>query len=184
MLEIELKYRVDSLVAVAAKLESLGAGFDDICNECDFYFNAPDRDFKTTDEVFRLRCEVGSCVLTYKGPKRPGTVKSREEIEVPLVYDRQEDATRLIMALGYRLTAKVEKQRTIYALERDGFDLHICLDSLEGIGEFVEVEIVAEKSDLARAEQTVKAVAAELGLSNPEPRAYLRMVLESLGSDA
>ncbi len=184
MLEIELKFRVESHAEIATKLKQMGAGIAETREESDRYFNAPDRDFKATDEVFRLRSVSGDCVLTYKGPKRSGTVKTREEIEVPLAAGQMEEAVRLFIALGYRPTATVEKRRAIYSLERDGFELQVCLDSLVGLGEFVEVEIVAAEPDLARAEQTVKAVAMELGLSNPEPRAYLRMILESLGSDA
>lgn len=122
--------------------------------------------------------------MTYKGPKRVGTVKMREEIEVPLAPGQAEGAARLFVALGYRPTATIEKRRAIYSLSRGDFELHICLDSLAGIGEFVEVEIVAGESELANAEKAVNAVAAELGLTQSEPRAYLRMVLESRGSGA
>lgn len=184
MLEIELKYRIDDVAAIAVKLEALGARPVDVRDEIDDYYNAPDRDFKATDEVFRLRSAGADCVLTYKGPKRPGAVKTREEIEVPLASGLRDDASRLIRALGYRLTATVAKRRSIHSLERDGFELHVCLDSLASIGEFVEIEIVADERDLAKAEATVKGVAAELGLTTPEPRAYLRLVLVAMGSDA
>jgi adenylate cyclase class 2 len=183
MLEIELKFRVDSFASVVEKLESHGARCFGARDETDDYYNAPDRDFKLTDEVFRLRCEADDCVLTYKGPKRPGTVKTREEIEVPLAVGRQEAAMRLIRSLGYRLTATVRKRRSVYSLVWDGFDLHVCLDSLAGVGEFVEIEIVAAESDLQTAEAVVQRFAGVLGLMVPEPRAYLRMVLEAEGSD-
>lgn len=184
MLEIELKYRIENREEFERKLVVAGAQFLETRDEADEYFNAPDRDFKATDEVFRLRCVGAACVLTYKGPKREGAVKTREEIEVSLADGGRDGAVRLIRALGYRPTATVAKRRAIYSLERDGFELHVCLDSLEGIGQFVEVEIVAEERELPKAERTVKAVAMELELTRPEPRAYLRMVLEARGSGA
>ncbi len=183
MLEIELKYRVDSFDPITRSLESRGARFLGERDEVDEYYNAPDRDFRATDEVFRLRCEADDCVLTYKGPKRPGAVKTREEIEVPIGCGWQVAATQLIRALGFRPTATVKKRRSVYEIAREGFNLHVCLDALETVGSFVEIEIVASEGDLRTAEAVILRTAKELGLTEPEPRAYLRMVLESQGID-
>ncbi len=183
MLEIELKFRNTNRGAVEAALDRLGANRIESRDESDHYFNAPDRDFRSTDEVLRLRRVGNAGTLTYKGPKRGGAAKTREEHEVRLVDGEQGSAEVLIRALGYRSSAIVVKRRTLYSLSRDGFELHVCLDKLDGIGEFVEIEIVAEERELARAEATVSAVAADLALKEPEPRAYLRMVLESQGID-
>jgi adenylate cyclase, class 2 len=183
MLEIELKFRNPHRAAVEAGLARLGATPMKTRNESDRYFNAPDRDFRETDEVFRLRCvgEIGT--LTYKGPKRAGAAKTREEHEANLAEGGIESMDRMLRALGYRPTAIVAKRRSIHALPCAGFDIHVCLDTLDGIGEFVEIEIVAEERDLAAAERAVLAVAADLGLTEPEPRAYLRMVLDAKGID-
>jgi adenylate cyclase, class 2 len=183
MLEIELKFRNPHRAAVETSLARLGAALVETRDESDHYYNAPDRDFRLTDEVFRLRCVGNTGTLTYKGPKRAGTAKTREEHEANLVDGGIEGADRIIRSLGYRPTAVVAKRRSIHTLPRDGFDLHVCLDTLEGIGEFVEIEIVAEERDRERAERALQAVAYELGLTEPEPRAYLRMVLEAKGID-
>lgn len=183
MLEIELKFRNADRAAVEATLARFGAIRIESRDESDHYFNAPDRDFRATDEVLRLRRVGNAGTLTYKGPKRGGTAKTREEYEAQLADGQHGSAEVLIRALGYRSTAIVSKRRTLYTLARNGFELHVCLDSLEGIGEFVEIEIVAKETELARAEATVSAVAADLELTEPEPRAYLRMVLESQGID-
>jgi adenylate cyclase class 2 len=186
MLEIELKFQLPDPVAVRQRILEWGGRLLAVRSEVDHYFNAPDRDFRTTDEVFRLRCVDEAAVLTYKGPKRGGAVKTRPEIEVPLAVGAAHvaDADRLVQCLGFRPTAVVKKQREVYALARDGFELHLCFDDLDGVGRFLEVEIVAEEARLAEAERTVLAVAAELGLTTPEPRAYLRMVLEARGIEA
>lgn len=186
MLEIELKFQLPDPDAVRQRVLEWGGRFLAFRAEVDHYFNAPDRDFRTTDEVFRIRCVDQSAVLTYKGPKRGGAVKTRPEIEVPLAVGASHiaDAERLIQCLGFRPTAVVKKQREMYALARDGFELHLCFDDLDGVGRFLEIEIVAEEARLAEAERAVQAVATELGLTTPEPRAYLRMVLEAKGIDA
>ncbi|QEL13600.1 class IV adenylate cyclase [Limnoglobus roseus] len=186
MLEIELKFRFDDWERAKQQVQEWGGRFLESRRERDHYFNAPDRDFRTTDEVFRLRCvdEVG--ILTYKGPKRGGGVKTRPEIEVPLATGTVTlaDAEKLILALGYRATAVVMKQRETYTLQRDGFELHLCFDHLGGVGRFVEIEIVTDESRTAEAAAVVEAVAKDLNLTVPEPRAYLRMVLDAKGIDA
>jgi adenylate cyclase class IV len=46
------------------------------------------------------------------------------------------------------------------------------------VGKFVEVEVVADESAFDAAQAAVLAAAADLGLTTPEPRSYLRMLLE------
>lgn len=186
MLEIELKFRLDDWDRAKKQVQAWGGRFVDSRRERDHYYNAPDRDFRTTDEVFRLRIVNDAGVLTYKGPKRGGGVKTRPEIEVPLAAgaDTLADMEKLILALGYRPTAVVTKQRETYALDRDGFELHLCFDHLGAVGRFIEIEIVADEGRAAAAEAVIRAVATDLNLTEHEPRAYLRMVLDAKGIDA
>ena len=77
MLEVELKYRVVDSAAVLGRLAALGATRIGEAVEADHYFNAPDRDFKSTGEAFRLRREGASNRFTYKGPKHAAATKTR-----------------------------------------------------------------------------------------------------------
>jgi adenylate cyclase class 2 len=153
--------------------------------ESDHYYNAPDRDFRKTDEAFRLRRVGSGSRITYKGPKHPGPTKTRTEIEVPLRDgdDPAADFLRLIEHLGYRATAVVRKTRQEYPLARDGFDLQVCLDEVDQVGRYVEVEIVASPERRDDAQRVLQTVAAELGLRDSERRSYLQLFLEKLGSD-
>ena len=179
MLEVEMKFRVADWTDITAKLAAAGAVAEPQREDTDHYFNAPDRDFATTDEAFRLR-RVGELNrITYKGPKQPGVVKTRSEIEIALEPGRAtaEQFIQLVQHLGYRPTAVVRKRRTCHDLTRDGFALQVCCDEVEKLGAFVEVEIVASPADKPRAEATLQAVAADLGLTNSERRSYLEMLL-------
>ncbi len=72
MLEIECKVRVPALEPVRERLLiSHGTPLGTI-REKDAYFNAPHRDFATTDEALRIRTVDGRCVLTYKGAEEEG----------------------------------------------------------------------------------------------------------------
>ncbi len=179
MLEIEQKFAHADFTALERRLEAKGArvGVDHV--ETDHYLNAPDRDFARTDEAFRMRCIGSTNLLTYKGPKQAGPVKVRPELEVPLPDGEQAaaDHLRLLTLLGYRPTAVVRKRRRHYHLKQDGYDVTVCLDEVDGLGRFAEVEVLAEESQAEAAAAVVKALALDLDLTELEPRAYLRLVL-------
>ena len=185
MLEVEVKYRVSDPAAVIAKLAALGAVRAVEAVEADHYFNAPDRDFRTTGEAFRLRRVGDANRFTYKGPKREGPTKTRTEIELGVEPGDAGAAVaqQLVVSLGYRPVAIVRKTRTTYEFSRGGFDLTVCVDAAEKMGTFVEVEAVCDEGRFADAQSAVLGLAAELGLSEPEPRSYLRMVLEAEGRE-
>jgi adenylate cyclase, class 2 len=181
MLEVEVKYRNADRAAAVATLLDWGAALAQDRNEVDLYFQAPDRDLKATDEAFRLRRTGPKNCLTYKGPKRDTETKTRPEIEVALADGDPvaADTERLLVALGYKPVIAVRKKRRVYRFQRDGFDFEACFDSVDRVGEFVELEILAEEERYETAKAALLAAAAELGLTEQEPRSYLGMVLEA-----
>jgi adenylate cyclase class 2 len=183
MLEIELKFPVADFAAIQRQLAQWNVHAEAALVEADHYFNAPDRDFAQTDEAFRLRRVGEQNRITYKGPKQKGPAKTRTEIELGLdAGDAAADAfCRLATHLGYRPVAIVRKRRTPYRFKRDGFALEVCCDEVDDLGCFVEVEIVAPPEERAHAEEVLQAVARDMGLAHPEPRAYLQMVLARRG---
>ncbi len=184
MLEIEQKFAKADFAAIEKRLAKWNAQLGEDQSEADHYFNAPDRDFARTDEAFRLR-RIGSAnFLTYKGPKRPGAVKIRTELEIPL-RDGEEAAKQfieLLTHLGYRAVAVVHKERRTYHLERGGFALNVCLDEVEELGRFAEVEIVAPDDQVDAARSILADTVAALGLTNLEPRSYLNLLLTVRGT--
>lgn len=185
MLEVEVKYRVPDPAGVVGRLLTLGATRAGEEAEADHYFNAPDRDFRRTDEAFRLRRVGVSNRFTYKGPKRDTATKTRTEIELPVAEGGAGAATaeRLVGALGYRPVAVVRKTRTTYELGRGGFTAVVCVDVVERVGTFMEVEVVCDEANFAAAKDVVLGLAADLGLTEPERRSYLGMLLEVVEED-
>jgi adenylate cyclase, class 2 len=181
MLEVEVKYRSADRAAAVAALLDMGATLVQDRVDLDLYFSAPDRDLKATDEAFRLRRIGAKNCLTYKGPRRDAETKTRAEIEVPLADGDAAagDAERLFVALGYKPVTTVRKKRRVYRVERDGFEMEICFDSVDRVGEFIELEILAEEAQYETAKATLLAVAEELSLTEKESRSYLGMVLEA-----
>lgn len=178
-LEIEQKFPIDYVDDFLQRLERLGAEEKAAVQQRDTYYNHPARDFRTTDEALRIRrtvdCDGDAAVVTYKGPKRDVEVKTRPEIELPLA--EPESWPALLEALGFREVATVSKSRRRFGLERDSFDVELVIDQVEGVGQFAEVEIVADEADMNAARDAIRQLAAELELSEPERRSYLTMLL-------
>jgi adenylate cyclase class 2 len=182
MLEIEAKYPLVDMAAFAARLEAYGARPIEERSDADHYFNAPDRDFAATDEAFRVRRIGERTFLTWKGPKFDRETKSRQEIEVPVAAGAAaaNDLLRLVEKLGYRPVAVVRKRRRVFELDREGFSLHCCVDDVERVGTFAEIEIVAEEESFAPAKAALQRVAEELGLHETERRSYLQLLLNRM----
>jgi adenylate cyclase class 2 len=187
MLEVEVKYRAADPAGVLARLLALGAERGWETTEEDHYFNGPDRDYRQTDEAFRIRKTDQGTWLTYKGPRRAAEAKTRKEVEVcigsgPFTAPK---VAELLVCLGFRPVAVVRKKRAAYHLTRPvgGKDqtLDVCVDEVEQVGSFVEVEVLAEEAGFADAQAAVLALAADLGLAEQERRSYLAMTLEALG---
>src|SRR5262249_18839245 len=122
--------------------------------------------------------------VTYKGPRRTGPTKTREEIEVPFAEGAGAlgDLRKLFEILGFRPVAVVRKVRTPHHLKYRGRPVEVALDEVAGLGTFVEVETLAgSEADRPEAQGVVLDLARELGLTEIEPRSYLRMTLEQRG---
>lgn len=132
--EIEVKFMVSDLAAIARRLEELGARRTvDRLHEQNLRFDTPADDLTRAHRVLRLR-QDRQVVLTYKGPAATDEgVSVRQEIEVT-VSDLAA-ARRILEALGYRVSVQYEKYRTTYRWN----DLEIVLDEMP-FGAFVEIE--------------------------------------------
>ncbi|MFN9916048.1 MAG: class IV adenylate cyclase, partial [Pirellulaceae bacterium] len=121
----------------------------------------------------------------YKGPRREGPIKLRTEIELPLAENTDEDWLEILERLGFRRVHTIRKHRALYLWPSGVQPLCVMLDEVEGLGFFVELEVIVDHPDqLAQAQASIQNVAMELGLEEIETRSYLRQMLESKPSPA
>ncbi len=181
MLEVEVKYRVSDFAPIEEHLKDWGATMVEERDDFDSYFNAPHRDFAQSDEALRIRRIGSNNAITYKGPRTDKLTKTRTEIEVPFAPGEEaaSDFARLLTLLGFRSTASVKKHRRVFEFTRDRFTVQACLDQVEEVGTYAELEIMAEDSQLEKARDVVLKCAAELGLATMERRSYLELLLEA-----
>jgi adenylate cyclase class 2 len=182
--EVEIKYRNVDPGDLETRLARLGAQAGATIDQEDLYLNHPARDFARSGEVLRLRREGTRHKITYKGPRQGGPTKTREEIEIG--YDgageNPPQMRRVWEQLGFRPVALLRKQRRPFHLVHQGRPVEVVLDLAEDLGTFAEVETIAhDDADLPAAQAAVVDLAQQLGLTEVEPRSYLRMNLEKTG---
>lgn len=182
MYEVELKVRADH-ADVEEHLDSLGVSREDLVVQEDTYYNAPDRDFAATDEALRLRrektpdSETTRAFVTYKGPLVDSESKTRSESETGI--DDVQEMQSILEGLGYEPVATVTKERERYTYE----GCTVTLDSVEGLGEFVEVELESDRQQFEAARERAITVLEELGVDHDEQirTSYLELRLENDG---
>jgi len=172
MLEIELKVQVDTLGPIREQLNKRNAQFSGRIHEHDIYYNAPHRDFGTTDEAMRVRYTNEHAVITYKGAKRAKYgLKAREELNTAV--ESGEVFEQILVRLGFVKTAEVNKWRENYRLGTAA----ISLDSVDELGTFVEIEVMTDLDGPDATEQ-ITTLAKEMGIVGlPILASYLELLL-------
>jgi adenylate cyclase class 2 len=185
MFEVELKFPVRDSASLAERLGQLGAEPLGAETHADTYYNHPCRDFAETREALRVRRIDGVPRVTYKGPKLSGEIKARWELEWRLDPGDPDGAKTetLLQSLGFEAVATVLKRRQSFRVIDGDEPLTVTLDQVEQLGSYAEIETVARgEAEVPAARDRVARLAERLGLRTPEPKSYLRMLLERLTS--
>lgn len=179
MIEVEQKFIVENIALLRQRLQAIGAVGGTAEQHADTYYNHPARDFAETGEALRVRRINGLPEITYKGPKLPGSIKARQELQWRLDPGDPEgrQTEELLELLGFYRVATVEKWRFPYALAAGA--PAIMIDQVTSLGDFAEIELlVPSRTEVEPARQRVANLAAELGLRLPEPNSYLTLFLD------
>jgi adenylate cyclase class 2 len=145
-LEIEAKLKVDDLAPTRSRLESLGAKFVGDYREVNAIFDTEDRALLAEDKGLRVRTsrdarsQKETCTVTYKGPRKHGAMKSREETE--MIVESFDAATKLLQQLRFTQILSFEKKRQSWELG----GCKVELDELPHLGCFVEIEGASERA--------------------------------------
>ncbi len=189
MYEVEQKFSVNGHGPIEARLITLAARFREPVEQVDRYFAHPCRDFAKADEALRLRRVGDELAVTWKGPRIDSATKTRRELELGLasVPPRPDGPgggqatlelwTELLEALGFRRVRDVAKRRRSARVPWQGTEVEVALDSIAGLGDFVELELQASQGEVSQATTCLQSLAHELGCENPERRSYLELLL-------
>lgn len=132
--EIEIKFRVDDVRALARRLRV--AGFRQVTrrtHESNTLYDLPGLRLRKRGELLRLRKYGDSWLLTHKAKGKVARHKTRIETETRI--ENGEQLQKILQALGYMPSFRYEK----YRAEWDDGKGHVVLDETP-IGFFGEIE--------------------------------------------
>ena len=187
--EVEQKFRVADTAEVERRLVALAARFRAPVEQVDRYFAHPCRDFVRSDEALRLRRTGDDVRVTWKGPRIDTATKTRLEMELGLAQvaplpggPRGGQATvdrwtELLEALGFRRVRDVAKRRRPARVPWQGTDVDVAVDSVAGLGDFLELELQSGAGEVPQATACIAALARELGCGEAERRSYLELLV-------
>ena len=136
--EREAKMQVKDHEQIRARLRELEAVRVGRVLESNTFFDSDDRRLLAGGQGLRIRRErsldgdkAQRAKLTFKGPRQPGVLKTREEIEIGI--SDADAMEQVIEKLGLALVLRFEKRRETWTL--DGCE--VVLDELPRLGLFV-----------------------------------------------
>jgi adenylate cyclase, class 2 len=155
--EIEIKFRVADLRALARKLRA--AGFHLVTpptHEMNTLYDLPGDVLRNREELLRMRKYGSAWTLTHKSGGKKARHSSRVELETGVADGKKMDA--ILRALGYRPTFRYEKFRAEWRDQKG----QVVVDETP-IGNFCEIEgpprwidATAKKLDVSSAEYITK----------------------------
>lgn len=175
MEEIEAKLKIEKPEDMVKRLDLLGAEFRGELKQVDYYFDDAQKRLMKKDCGLRLRRQISGegekAILTYKGPRKGGMFKKREEIEIEI--GSGESMEKILSKLGYEKVVTVEKKRRVWKFV--GYE--VAVDEVAGLGNFVEIE--------GDSEEKIATVQEKLGLGSSShiKESYAQLVVKSHGGE-
>ena len=185
MIEVEVKLKIDNRTSVEEQLKDHGFCLHKRVKETDTYFDGGLYGIKKSGQALRVRKTVDYMTgvekseLNFKGAKIDTVSMARLELETEV--ENGDVAMKILEVIGFhKAEPRVIKER--WLMSRD--DLHACLDEVEGLGSFLELEIMVEEESVR--EEALKKIETilhdlDLSLSESTTLSYLCMLLKKDG---
>jgi adenylate cyclase class 2 len=139
--EVEIKARVKNKGALLAKLKTLGVKMGEPKTHHDVVFSKPGQaDYEKGSVWLRIRTENGTKVIwTLKAD----TGRKLDSIEHEVVVSDGSELERMLRLMGNELYSDLTKTRQKGAYG----DVEICVDDVEDLGTYIEVEKMFDNHD-------------------------------------
>jgi len=164
---VEIKAKVESLEAIESRARELADDGPVVLEQDDTFFRCPHGRLKLRQFPGGAKAEL----IYYERPDRIEPEESRYAIH------RTTDpaALRAVLSAGLGVRGVVRKRRTVYLIGV----ARVHLDRVEGLGEFVELEVVLEpQQDTADGTAVARDLMSKLGIpeSGLVSRAYIDLL--------
>ncbi|MBE5822104.1 MAG: class IV adenylate cyclase [Clostridiales bacterium] len=150
IIELEVCYVLnEDYKDILEKIEKYGYTFNAHIIEEDTYYTDKQETFIKDRICLRTRkTNEDSLELTYKPKTDNSTEKyGKKEVNISLNVKDYKDIKFVINSLGYDEYVTFKKDRTIYTKVINGFEHNIMIDKIEGIGQYIELEIIANTEE-------------------------------------
>ena len=186
MIEVEVKLplrrqeKTEETGRIAEVLCSMGFRKAARFRQRDTYFDNEAGEIRGGGKALRIRETedlmkgIVTAELNFKGPRMDQVSMTRQELETEV--GQAETGRRILAALGFSpVLPEVVKERTEYRRE----EITAALDRVEGLGDFLELEIMAdEETENGKVLQKLEELLGELGyqMGDTVTRSYLSML--------
>ena len=186
MIEVEVKLplrrqeKTEETGRIAEVLCSMGFRKAARFRQRDTYFDNEAGEIRGGGKALRIRETkdlmkgVVTAELNFKGPRMDQVSMTRQELETEV--GQAETGRRILAALGFSpVLPEVVKERTEYRRK----EITAALDRVEGLGDFLELEILAdEETENGKVLQKLEELLGELGyqMGDTVTRSYLSML--------
>lgn len=174
MIEMELKALLKNKLQVKKKLEECGCEWVSIGLQVDTIYERSDAKQIVDTSIFRIRKYNDKKILTLKILMED--LDTAEELELDISDDIVMD--KMLQFIGF--LPKIQVVKRIQTAKYKEFN--ICIDEVEGLGDFIEIERISEKSnDKDRIYGEMRTVLLELGVEEEELKKekYYEMILKN-----
>ena len=158
MIEVEAKVRVKNLKEARAKIRKIGKYKGRERKIDDYYALESLREYPR--KSLRVRRMNGKYIINFKQRiSYDAGVFAKKEVE----FETSDIAgfIELIKNFGFRKWLRKEKETELYEIKKN---FHIEINYVKKLGYFLEVEYLAEKSEIGMARREVERVLHELGI--------------------
>jgi adenylate cyclase, class 2 len=162
--EIEVKVKIDNTQAVVEKLRALGCEFSQPTVQEDTVYTRDGSIEKFGDHnkaFLRIRVQDDTKVF-FTLKKDFGTADGLVKIEHEVAVDSVEEIQNILRELDFKsvVYCKKMRQKTHYK------NYEICIDEVEDLGSFIEVEEIADSDDAPRIQKEMMDFLATISISD------------------
>lgn len=160
-MEIEIKAKFDDKEKIKESLNSIGANQEKTKHQIDEYYNHPSRDTRETKEYIRLRYNYGENkgIFAHHINISDGVNK---EFEVPI--EDVKTFKEILNGLNFPLLGVIDKKRETYKFNK----FIITIDEVKDIGNFIEIEVDGEESEIEEKKAQCIELLEKIGLSRDD----------------
>src|SRR5687767_14220176 len=126
---VEIKARVQDSAGIRARAEALASTSSQLIEQEDTFFVVPRGRLK-----LRILSSISAELIYYEREDRAGPKESRYSV----FHTSEPDSLKALLQMSLGIRGIVRKQRTLYLVGQT----RIHLDEVEGLGSFVELEVV------------------------------------------